>query len=208
MCFKEIKPNDLHSFFCKYPVICGECMSKFKPKFRQFSINNYKGISVYDYDEQIENVLFQFKGCYDIELKDVFIARFAKEFHLYFHNYYIVPIPSYYLDDMKREFNHVEEMFSCLKLPILKVITKNQKYKQSDQKKSDRKQIEKVLTLSDVEKVKGKRILLVDDVCTTGSSLTAATKLLEACHPKDIKILVMSKTIFIPDIISKNALKH
>ena len=205
ICFKEIKPNDLHSFCCKKQIICADCMSKLKPSFRSFSINNIKGLAIYDYDENIEGLLYQFKGCFDIELKDVFLARFSKELRLYFRGYSIVPIPSYISDDMKREFNHVIEMFSCLDLPIIRVLEKTMKYKQSDQKRKDRKLIAKVLKMSNINEIENKKILLVDDVCTTGSSLSAAINLIRLGKPKMIKILVMSKVLYKKDLIHANA---
>ena len=41
----------------------------------------------------------------------------------------------------------------------------------------------------------GKKILLVDDVFTTGATIKACQALIEKRHPKTIQILVMSKTI-------------
>ena len=41
--------------------------------------------------------------------------------------------------------------------------------------------------------IKNKKILLVDDVMTTGSTLSGAIKVIKKCNPKDIKILVLSK---------------
>jgi len=110
-----------------------------------------------------------------------------------FYQYLIVPIPSDKIADERREFNHVIEMFKCLNLPILKIIEKIDSYKQSDQLKEDRNNIIKHLKLSHIEKIRNKRILLVDDVFTTGNTISAATRLLEEGSPKDIKILVMAK---------------
>ena len=41
--------------------------------------------------------------------------------------------------------------------------------------------------------VKNKRILLIDDVVTTGSTLKASIDLIKKGSPKDIKILVLAK---------------
>ncbi len=102
-------------------------------------------------------------------------------------------MPSFYKDDVKREFNHVLEAFSILKLPILRLIEKIDEYKQSDQKGHDRINIKYHLKMSDIEKVRNKKILLVDDVMTTGSTLKASISLVKQGHPKDIKILTLTK---------------
>lgn len=102
-------------------------------------------------------------------------------------------MPSFYKDDIRREFNHVIEAFNCLKLPCLHLVEKIDEYKQADQKYKDRINISKHLKVSDLEKVRNKKILLVDDVITTGSTLKAAISLLKRGGPKDIKILTIAK---------------
>lgn len=102
-------------------------------------------------------------------------------------------MPSFYKDDIRREFNHVIEAFDSLKLPYLHLIEKIDEYKQSDQKYKDRTNISKHLKVSDLEKVRNKKILLVDDVVTTGSTLKAAISLIKRGKPKDIKILTIAK---------------
>ena len=121
----------LHSFLHKNPVICDKCFLKFRPKFRQFTVDEIKGLALYDYDDIVQSLLYQFKGCFDVELGQVFLDHYSSELKCFYRGYIIVPAPSYYLDDLKREFNHVEEMFSSLKLPICKVIAKTDKYKQT-----------------------------------------------------------------------------
>ena len=39
-----------------------------------------------------------------------------------------------------------------------------------------------------------KKVLIVDDVCTTGSTIKAMIKLLNSKKPKQIKVLVLSHT--------------
>ncbi len=195
----------LHSFLHKNQVICDKCFLKFKPKFRRFIVDGIKGLSLYDYDDTIQSLLYQFKGCFDIELAHTFLDHYYPELRHYYHGYIMVPAPSYYLDDLKREFNHVEEIFLPLKLPILKIITKTDKYKQSDQKKSNRKDIAKHLKMSNIEMIKNKKILIVDDVFTTGSTISAMIQLIKTGKPKNIRVLVIAKTIFDKNLIDTNA---
>ena len=165
------------------------------PKFIEFKVNNIKGIAIYEYDEIIKELIYQFKGCYDYELGSVFLEQYIKYIRYKYNGYYIVPIPSSEISDIKRDYNHVVEAFNCLNLPMLKILSKIDEYKQSDQKALDRINIKYHLKVSDVECVRNKKILLVDDVITTGSTLKASIDLLNQGHPKCIKILTIARTI-------------
>jgi len=175
--------------------VCDKCFKKYHAQFINFKILNVKGVSIYKYDDNIRELIYQFKGCYDIELGSLFLEQYLLYFKTMFKGYYLIPIPSYYKDDIRREFNHVIEAFNCLKLPYLPIIEKIDEYKQSDQHKTDRMNISKHLKVSDLDKVHGKKILLVDDVVTTGSTLKACIELIRGAQPKDIKILTIAKTM-------------
>ena len=109
-----------------------------------------------------------------------------------YFGYYIVCIPSSLEDDKKRGFNHVEEIFKLLNLNHINVLRKKFAFKQSDLPKKEREKIIDKLEVIDGFKIKDKKILLVDDVLTTGSSIKSAIRLITKYHPKDIKVLVLA----------------
>ena len=193
LCFKEYEEKTLPYLFNNNLTICPLCIKEIRGRFIRFNVLGYRAISIYKYDPKIQNLLYQLKGCFDIEIADVFFSRYFREISLRYKNYLVVPIPSYEKDDKKREFNHVEEIFKLLKLPMRKLIVKTKGVKQANSSLEKRKDIGKYMLLNDVTDLSKTKILLVDDVYTTGSTMKAAIRLVEKLHPKDIKILVMSK---------------
>ena len=194
LCFKNIKDNSLIGFINTSLSLCPQCYRRLSPKFKRFYVFKYHALALYDYDQDIKALLYQLKGCFDYELGSSFLDRYLNEMRLRYHDYFVIPIPSYKEDDDKREFNHVQEIFKGLKLPLLTILQKTDHYKQATNNREQRKQIGKYMILDSTKSLKGKKVLLVDDVFTTGSTMKAAIKLVEQLKPKDIKILVMSKT--------------
>ena len=106
----------------------------------------------------------------------------------------MIPAPSSEKSDNYRGFNHVEEIFKNLHLKMLKCIHKTKQVKQADLSTKEREKIGEYLVIDDVD-LSHKKVLLVDDVYTTGSTIKAMIKLVRNKGAKRIKVLLMSKTI-------------
>ena len=195
ICFEPINDYSLMSLIQTKTTICKKCLNDLVPVLQKFEVLGCHALSIFSYDEVIQKYLYQFKACFDFEIKELFLSRFKKELSVKYSNFIMIPIPSYKYDDETREFNHVVEMFECLHLPMMKIIIKTHKFKQATNKSEKRKEISKHLELSSQPDLTGKKVLIVDDVYTTGSTMKAAIKLVETLHPKTIEVLVMSKTI-------------
>ena len=139
-------------------------------------------------------MLFQFKGCFDYELAPLFLERVKFLLRIKYQNYVLVPAPSTDEANKKRGFNHVVEIFKSLKLKMLPIIHKTKSHKQSDHTAKGRRDITHVLSIDKNVNLKDKKILLVDDIMTTGSTLFSCVELLKKLHPKKIEILVIAKT--------------
>lgn len=202
LCFKPIEEYTLSNVVNNFEV-CSRCYEDIIPKFTKFKIDNIKALAVYDYDEKIQSLIYQLKGCFDIEIAELFLERFKRELRIRYWGYVIVPIPSYKQDDEIRGFNHVVELFKSLKIITLEILEKTQKFKQALNTKNERKDIKKYLSLKETPDLSHKKVLLVDDVYTTGSTMKAAIELIKTLNPKKIEVLVVSKTIFKPE----NAIK-
>ena len=127
-------------------------------------------------------------------MKDVFLNLFIKELKISYIGYKIVPIPSYIKDDETRGFNHVVEVFKHMDLDIYQIIEKTKHFKQAEKNAKERQSISKYLRLSNIKTLAKDKILIVDDIYTTGATMKSAIKLIEKLNPKEIRVLVLAKT--------------
>ncbi len=175
-------------------TVCDRCFGSFRPRFHAFELDGTSGLAVYEYDAWIKEQLYRFKGCGDYELKDMFLERFRLYLRWKYRGYHIVLIPSWHQDDDLRGFNHVEALFAALRLPMHKVLFKKRAHKQAELTYEARQHVIDVFGIVNGAALKGRKILLVDDVMTTGASLKAGLRLLKEFAPKTVKLLVMART--------------
>ena len=194
ICFKKVNITDFCRLFNAEIPICQACQTEMEPKFIGFSVDGHKATSIYDYNPFIRKLIYQYKGCYDYELHKVFLDRYAKETKLRYFDYVVIPIPSYKNEDEERGFNHVVETFKSLGINMLNIIEKTEKHKQAVSTFNQRKEVYKYLELNSHPDLSKKKVLIVDDVYTTGSTMKAAIHLVEKLNPKKIDVLVVAKT--------------
>ena len=172
--------------------LCINCIFERKPIFKEFELEGVKGISIYYYNNKLRQEIYQFKGCYDIELGETFLYPYESELSLIFKDYIVIPMPSNKEDDETRGFNHVQVIFSHLTLEMKPILFKTKNVKQSERKFKERKEILNEIDIDNSIDLKDKKILLVDDIMTTGNTLTAAIRIMEKQNIKSIKILVLA----------------
>lgn len=193
MCFKDISSFRFASIFCDEVTLCSKCALEMKGDFRSFKLNGFRAYYLYDYEESIRNHLFLLKGCGDLEIAKIFFSSQIPLLKVMFWGYFIVPAPSFEERNQQRGFNQVEAIFAPLGLPFLNVIRKIDDVKQADCSKEERNKIGDHLRLENGVSLKGKKILFVDDVYTTGATAKACIRLISQAQPKTIRALFMAK---------------
>lgn len=192
VCLKNYKTFDFINLFSPQPI-CKQCLAEMKPVFHSFKpAPNIKGLAIYKYNQKIKEMLYLLKGAYDYEMSKYFLYHFKEYLSLRYFGYTLVFAPSSKEDDEERGFNHVVEIFSVLRLKSLQILHKTENIKQSNLSKEERKNIGKILKIDDID-LTNKKILLVDDVYTTGSTIKACIDLLKSKGAKKISVLVMSR---------------
>ena len=191
----EVIEENFNSLFNKEYKLCYSCFEKFQVRNSKFKIDGADGLVLYYYNDFFKDLLYKYKGCYDYALKDIFITYNFKD---KYKGYSLVLAPS---NEKKRGFNHLEGIFSCFNKPIIKCFTKTKKWKQSDKKFEERKQIQNVIKI-DKSCLKGvKKVLIVDDVLTSGSTIRALIKQMPSNIYKKVLVLSSNCRILANEIV-------
>lgn len=193
ICFKDIKRKTLSSLFENEPCICSKCLKELNPDIRRFKEHGYKYRSIYSYNEKVRSLIFQFKGCFDIELAPIFLSKQSLFLKMLYFGYVLCAAPSYSERDKERGFNHVVEIFKSIGLPIIYPFIKEEDIKQADLNHEERANIKKYIKWNDRYSVAGKNVLFVDDIITTGFTSKTCMDLLKAKGAKKVKALILAR---------------
>ena len=193
-CFKELNEATFHNLLCKDACLCHKCLQELDPVLNEFNIGKIKCLNVYWYNDYVKELLYKFKGCLDYELKDTFLDYYNDYFSSKFKHYIMIPAPSSLDAEKARGFNQVLEMFGRIKLPMLCCVHKTTNTVQHNLNSKDRAEIKNEMMIDNID-LRGKKILIIDDVYTTGSTVKTMIDLVKSKHPSKIKVLVMAKTI-------------
>jgi competence protein ComFC len=174
-------------------MLCYACSSKISKKLYSHSIEEFKCQSLVVYDEDIERILFRYKEDGDLPLAPSFFYR-LKKFIKQHKDYVFVLMPSSQKKTKERGFFALEEMVKPYLSTYCSPLEKTRNIKQSQQTAKQRKEIGKSMMLVDIKDIKNRKIILIDDVCTTGSTLFSAYKLI-APHAKSVKAITFAYTV-------------
>lgn len=190
MCGKLIEEGNWKDVLFSEDPLCQECRQQWNKKKIHFRLDGVNVNADYVYNAALSSALIQFKECGDEALKNVFLYEVKKKIQRKYKGYTICFMPSALEKQKLRGFNHLEEMYSCLHMPMIdpfmKTSSKSQKQLPGYLR---RNMVHEIALKSGI--VLPKKCLLVDDTITTGSTLKGALHCLNQ-QVKDIEIYCVS----------------
>jgi ComF family protein len=183
VCSKCGKPiESAYEQLSDYRFKCKECQESFH-YFRK-----HHAFALYEGSMKVSLMKLKYKGdAYQAVQMGKYLAMVLKDENFEAHYDYIVPVPIHYSRKWHRGYNQSElitkELLEVLKLKVptnlLKRVKRTKKLKAIG--REERKRILKDVFALDRKyqnQLKDKKILLVDDIYTTGSTLNACAKVL------------------------------
>ncbi len=191
LCMQDITTGQTFFDFLKQnALLCGNCRRQLEVLNQKTKIQSMPLHIIYLYNDFLENMIFQYKEGLDTALKDVFFYDAMNKINVRFRRYTIVLMPSSEEKTRERGFIPVKEMLSRCKIPIIEPFYKISNHKQSLQTYENRVLISQVIKRNLNVRLPDTKLLLVDDVCTSGNTLASAYNLLKG-HSYKIEGLVL-----------------
>lgn len=191
LCMEDItKGQTIFDFLHQDALLCGHCHSQLDVLNRTTYLDGMPLHMVYRYNDFMENMIFQYKEGHDTALRDVFFYDIRKELHKKFRRYTIVLMPSSEEKTKERGFLPVREMLRECRLHMIEPFYKSKDIKQSLQTYENRVNISQVIRRRPELQLPNQKLLLVDDVCTSGNTLKCAYHLLQE-HTYKIEALAL-----------------
>jgi ComF family protein len=176
---------------------CGDCMVKKRYFTTARALGSYEG--------SLKRAIHQWK----YEGKNILTPSFGKWMIEGFYKYWdtsffdlLIPVPLHKKRLKERGFNQalllVKELSRATGIPYKKRILfkKKQSIPQVDLNLVEReKSIRGSFDINRKEEIKGKRILLIDDVYTTGATVNECSKVLISAGAKRVDVLTLAHTI-------------
>ncbi|MDF2857097.1 MAG: phosphoribosyltransferase [Neobacillus sp.] len=158
---------------------------------------NWKGylnlnVSLFLYNDFFKKVLARFKFRGDYVLTKIFSSSINEALGKMKFDM-LVPIPLSAERLYERGFNQSESLIIESGHHITPLLTRIHAEKQSKKSRSERIHLAQVFQLASNIEVKGKRLVLVDDIYTTGSTLRHAAKLLKEAGAQSVQSLTLAR---------------
>lgn len=147
--------------------------------------------SLYRYNQAMKEYFSQFKFQGDYLLGSQFKQELKKALLLY-KEYTIVPIPISEERRQTRRFNQVEALLNAAQVSYRSLLEKKDTLAQSSKSKQERLQVRQCFTLKEGVKIPQK-VLIVDDIYTTGQTIYLAKILLQQHGVSEIKSFSLAR---------------
>lgn len=203
-----------------YPNVCGFCnkicknelCNRCKNKIKKYEINIITKpqnryfeelISIFKYEGIIREKIIQYKfgdKAYmnntfaKIILKNEKICGLLKKYDI------IIPVPIHKKRKAQRGYNQTQlianKISKCLNIKLCNNVLVKNKNTIAQSKLNKKKRVQNIkgaFKILNSEKIKGKDILLLDDIYTTGSTANECSKILKKAGAKTVGVLTIAK---------------
>lgn len=193
-----------------FPIKCGVCgkiglpiCKECEEKIKQYEINLVQKdkFFIYKYQDIIRNLLlnYKFNDASYLANSFAYLIKNNKKIYSILKSYdIIIPVPLHKKRMNERGYNQTELIAKKLEIPIeTKCLIKTKNIKPQSTKTAKQRQIDikNVFAIQNVDKIKNKKILLLDDIYTTGSTANECIKTLRKATNK-IGFLAIAKDIY------------
>ena len=171
--------------------LCFSCRKTLISNKRWIKLGEHKVYGLYLYDGVVRHLLLRYKENYDRLLSSIFLYEFRLLAYFFYAGYHVVCVPSNEGSTLLRGFNTVDNIACHLNIPIIDGVLINlAKEKQGLKSLELRLLVGNDLKVSNLDLIKGKKIILLDDILTTGSTMKACFDLLSPHCDKIVGLCV------------------
>lgn len=179
--------------------ICKECEERLKPY--EINLVQKDKFFIYKYQDIIRNLLlnYKFNDASYLANSFAYLIKNNKKIYSILKNYdIIIPVPLHKKRMNERGYNQTELIAKKLGIPVetnCLIKAKNIKPQSTKTAKERQIDIKNVFAIQNVEKIKNKKLLLLDDIYTTGSTANECIKTLSKARNK-ISFLAIAKDTY------------
>ena len=179
--------------------ICKECEERLKPY--EINLVQKDKFFIYKYQDIIRNLLlnYKFNDASYLANSFAYLIKNNKKIYSILKNYdIIIPVPLHKKRMNERGYNQTELIAKKLGIPVetnCLIKAKNIKPQSTKTAKERQIDIKSVFAIQNVEKIKNKKLLLLDDIYTTGSTANECIKTLSKATNK-IGFLAIARDIY------------
>lgn len=184
---------------------CDRMLAKINP---QFKVNNQcldcvrweqdpewagtleRNYSLFTYNDFAQEIIARYKYRGDYVLAHAFALLIKQKLHSISFDE-IVPIPLSTERQYERGFNQSEALIQACSYKPKRLLTRTHSEKQSKKSRADRIHLPQVFQAN--TKIPAQKILLIDDIYTTGSTLRHAAKLLKTAGASSVCSLTLAR---------------
>lgn len=196
-CFSSIKINNtLFCPVCRARLAENKKICHFNGQYLLAAAGNYD-------DPALKNLIHYFKYKSFQNLAPILgeiLLKYIEDCRLKIENFIVVPIPLHPRRQRERGFNQAKILaeiaaknFDLDLIEPLKRVKYTKPQSQIKNNESRQSNVFNCFQIENRESVKGKRIILVDDVFTSGATINEAVKVLKINGAKQIIVLVLAK---------------